>query len=102
MKSVPIARIKKELQHLSAEELAEVLLKLSKYSVENKEYMTYLLFEAENEEGYIEVVKEYIDVQFDHISNEAYYFIKKSVRRILRTVKKYIKFSKKAAFPFAK
>ena len=95
MKAVPNTRIKKELQHLSQEDLVEIVLRVGKYKVENKELLTYLLFEAGNEDGYIEVVKEYIDEQFEYINQQNYYFIKKSVRKILRTIKKYIKFSKK-------
>jgi DNA repair protein RadC len=95
MKAVPITRIKKELQHLSQEELMEIVLRVGKYKVENKELLTYLLFEAGNEDGYIDVVKEYIDEQFELVHQQHYYYIKKSVRKILRTIKKYIKFSKK-------
>ena len=95
MKAVPITRIKKELQHLSQEELVEIVLRVGKYKVENKEFLTYLLFEASDEDGYIDVVKEYINEQFECINQQNYYFIKKSVRKILRTIKKYVKFSKK-------
>jgi DNA repair protein RadC len=95
MKAVPITRIKKELQHLSQEELLEIVLRVGKYKVENKELLTYLLFEAGDEDGYIDVVKEYIDEQFELVHQQHYYYIKKSVRKILRTIKKYIKFSKK-------
>ena len=95
MKAVPITRIKKELQHLSQEELVEIVLRVGKYKVENKEFLTYLLFEASDEDGYIDVVKEYINEQFEYINQQNYYFIKKSVRKILRTIKKYVKFSKK-------
>ena len=95
MKAVPITRIKKELQHLSQEQLVEIVLRVGKYKVENKELLTYLLFEAGDEDGYIDVVKEYIDEQFDLVNKQQYYYIKKSVRKILRTIKKYVKFSKK-------
>jgi len=95
MKAVPITRIKKELQHLSQEELVEIVLRVGKYKVENKEFLTYLLFEASDEDGYIDVIKEYINEQFECINQQNYYFIKKSVRKILRTIKKYVKFSKK-------
>ena len=94
MKAVPITRIKKELQHLSQEELVDIVLRVGKYKVENKELLTYLLFEASDEDGYIEVVKEYIDEQFELVNLQNYYYIKKSVRKILRTIKKYIKYSK--------
>ena len=95
MKAVSITQIKKELQHLTPEELIEIVLRVGKYKVENKELLTYLLFEAGNEDGYVEVVVEYMDGQFELLNQQHYYYIKKSVRKILRTIKKYIKFSKK-------
>ena len=95
MKAVSITQIKKELQHLTQQELVEIVLRVGKYKVENKELLTYLLFEAGNEDGYIEVVIEYMAGQFELLNQQHYYYIKKSVRKILRTIKKYIKFSKK-------
>tara|TARA_B110000879_G_C11174489_1_gene515233 strand:- start:1821 stop:2294 length:474 start_codon:yes stop_codon:yes gene_type:complete len=95
MKAVSITQIKKELQHLTQQELVEIVLRVGKYKVENKELLTYLLFEAGNEDGYVEVVIEYMDGQFELLNQQHYYYIKKSVRKILRTIKKYIKFSKK-------
>lgn len=56
--------------------------------------MTYLLYDASDEPGYIENVKREIDDQFEQINKTSYYFIKKSVRKILRSVKKYIRYSK--------
>ncbi len=94
MKAATLSQIKKEIQHLEADELRTILLRVTKYRVENKELLTYLLFESHNEDGYIELVKEYIDEQFEYINQQNFYFIKKSVRKILRTVKKYIKYSK--------
>ncbi|NEW79557.1 MAG: hypothetical protein GZ086_09060, partial [Gelidibacter sp.] len=69
-------------------------LRLSKFKKENKELLTYLLFESSNEEGYINSIKLEIDEQFELINTKTYYFIKKSVRKILRTVKTAIRYSK--------
>ena len=68
-------------------------LRLSKFKKENKELLTYLLFEAEHEEGYIETVKSEIDELFTEINTNSYFYIKKSVRKILRNLKKYIRYS---------
>lgn len=95
MKAVTITVLKKELQHKSQSELIELCLRLSKFKKENKELLTYLLFETSFEEGYIETVKTEIDEQFELINTKTYYFIKKSVRKILRMIKKYIRYSKK-------
>ncbi len=95
MKAVSVTTIKKELQHRSSEELTELCLRLSKFKKENKELLTYLLFESDNETGYIETVKAYIDEQFGLINTNSYFYIKKSVRKILRNIKKYVRYSLK-------
>ena len=59
------------------------------------ELLTYLLYEADDEKAFIEGVKNEVDKQFEQINSSSYYFIKKSVRKILRMIKKYIRYSKK-------
>ncbi|MFD0861335.1 hypothetical protein ACFQ1M_03880 [Sungkyunkwania multivorans] len=93
MKAASVKQLKDELKHRSPEELMELCLRLSKFKKENKELLTYLLFESESEEGYIETVKNEMDAQFEQINTATYYYIKKSVRKILRTVKRYIRYS---------
>lgn len=95
MKAVSVTQIKKELQHCSTEELTELCLRLSKFKKENKELLTYLLFEAHDETGYIESVKAEVDAQFETINTNSYFYIKKSVRKILRTIKKFARYSLK-------
>lgn len=94
MKTATVKELKTELTHQSQAELVELCLQLSKFKKENKELLTYLLYEAENEEGFIESVKNEIDEQFELINTSSYFYIKKSVRKILRIVKKYIRYSK--------
>ena len=93
MKSATVANIRKELKHKSNDELAELCLRLSRFKKENKELLTYLLFEADYEAGYIETIKTEIDEQFDQINTSSFFYIKKSVRKILRNTKKYIRYS---------
>lgn len=95
MKTQSIHTIKKELHHHSKEELIQLVLRLGKYKVENKELLSYLLFEAADEDGYIAYIKTNMDLQFEVINRESYYYIKKSVRKILRLTKRFIKYSKK-------
>ena len=93
MKAASVAIIKKDLKHRSPEELAQLVLRLAKFKKENKELLTYLLFEADHEEGYIEIIKSEINEQFSAITSRNYYYIKKSVRKILRETKKLIRYS---------
>lgn len=95
MKAATVRELKIELQRRSPEDLVALCLRLSKFKKENKELLTYLLYEAEDEEGYIISVKREMETQFSEINTKSFYFIKKGVRKILRTVKKYIRYSKK-------
>lgn len=94
MKVASIKEIKTELNTRSHQDLIELCLHLSRFKKENKELITYILFESTNEEEYIAQIKIEIDEQFEMINTSSYFFIKKSIRKILRTVKKYIKYSK--------
>lgn len=93
MKAATIAQLKKELQFRSQDEVMQLCLRLARFKKENKELLTYLLFEADNEESYIEAVKQETDEMFSEINVNSFFYIKKSVRKILRTLKKYIRYS---------
>ena len=95
MKAASIKELKFELNGRSQKELLDLCLRLSKFKKENKELLTYLLFEASNEAAYIEGIKKEIEEEFKQINKKSYYLIKKSVRKILRSIKKYIRYSKK-------
>jgi len=95
MKTATVKQLKQELGTLSSDELLEICLRLSKFKKENKELLTYLLFEANNESAYIVNVKAEIKQQFEEINTKTYYYIKKSVRKILRNTKTRIRYSKK-------
>lgn len=94
MKAVTVKELKNELFARTHSELIEICLHLSKFKKENKELLTYLLFEAENERGYIESIQYEIEEQFNSIKTKSFYLMKKEVRKILRNVKKYIRYSK--------
>ncbi|GAA3604051.1 hypothetical protein Q4Q39_09625 [Flavivirga amylovorans] len=93
MKAVTLREIKQELNTLSTQEIQELCLRLSRFKKENKELLTYLLFESHNESGYIESVKSYVDEEFELINRDSYFYIRKSTRKILRNIKKYIRYS---------
>jgi len=95
MKSATVKQIKQELSNNSTEELLELCLRLSKFKKENKELLTYLLFEASDEHAYIKNVKSEIKQQFIEINTKSYYYMKKSIRKILRSTKTQIRYSKK-------
>lgn len=97
MKSASLAELKKELKHLEKEELETLLLQVVKYKKENKELLSYLLFDADYEEGYIAKVKEEMEQEFQEMNTGNLRAVKKSMQRILRIAKKYIRFSPQKA-----
>ncbi len=95
MKAVTIKELKDELADSTPKELRELCLRLARFKKENKELLTYLLFESADEAMYTEGVKEEIDEQFLQINRKSPYLIKKSFRKILRTIRKYSRYSLK-------
>lgn len=93
MKAVTLKAIRDELKVYSNEDLQQLCVRLARYKKENKELLTYLLFESENEHGYIQSIKEEIDAAFSEMNRSNTYLIKKSLRKILRDTNKYIRYS---------
>lgn len=93
MKAASLKELKAELSTLPPAQMLEVCMHLIKYKKENKELLTYLLFEAGDERSYIQKVEVIIDALFDEMNRSSVYLIKKILRKILRTTNKFIKYS---------
>lgn len=93
MKTASLKEIKTELGRLHPVRLAELCLKMAKYKKENKELLTYLLFDSFDEPAYIADVKVMMDEQFSELNRHNGYLAKKGVRKILTMVNKQIKYS---------
>lgn len=93
MKAATINELKQELSNTSPVQLTELCLRLARFKKENKELLTYLLFEAHDTAAYIQSVKLDIDLQYEQMNKSNVYFIKKSLRKILRTINKYTRYS---------
>ena len=93
MKAASLNEIKRELIELDSKTLQDLCLRLAKYKKENKELLTYLLFEAHDESGYVSSIKAEIDTLFNTLPSGNVYYIKKGLRKILRIVNKQIKYS---------
>jgi hypothetical protein len=93
MKVCTVSNLKRELGTLPAGDVLELCMKLVKYRKENKELLSYLLFDANNEPEFISSTKAEIDIQFAEINRSQMYFAKKSIRKILKTTNKYIRYS---------
>ncbi len=93
MKAATVNEIKKELLKTHPTKLIDLCLRLSKFKKENKELLTYLLFESHDVDGYIQSAKNEMDEHFETINKSNVYFIKKSLRKILRMANKYVRYS---------
>ena len=95
MKPASAKEIRDELKHLERDELLEIVQRLSRFKKENKELLTYLLFQTQDEEKFKADIKAEMDREFSEINRSSYYFMKKSMRKILRNVKKFSRYSGK-------
>jgi hypothetical protein len=93
MKAAGIKEIKEALQDANHAELVECCLRLARFKQESKELLTYLLFEAQDENSYVTHVKESLDILFSEVNKSNLYYAKKTIRKIVRTANKYIRYS---------
>ncbi len=94
MKAASVKDLKKELQQRSPSELVALCLRLSKFKKETKELLSYLLFEADDEDAFIRRTEAEMLEQFSAINTKwSQVVIKKGVVKILRGVKMTIRFS---------
>lgn len=94
MNAASVKEIKTGLEQLTQKELVEACLRLVKFKKENKELLTYLLFEEADEAGYISNVKDSLALLFEDVNRTNIYFARKTLRKIVRTANKYIRYSK--------
>ena len=92
MKAASVQEIKQELAQLPAAKLTAICLRLAKFKKENKELLSYLLFEAGDEHGYVQSVKIEMDSIFGEINQSNVFYMKKTLRRILRITNKHIRY----------
>src|SRR5687767_1569459 len=91
MKPATIHDIKQELTNLPPQKVLELLLRLARYKKENKELLTYLLFESTDDHAYVETIKKEIDDEFEDLPKATLYLTKKSLRKLLKSINKYSK-----------
>ncbi|HEY4149417.1 MAG TPA: hypothetical protein VGM41_10825 [Chitinophagaceae bacterium] len=92
MKTATISELKQELALRPPARVQELCLRLAKFKKENKELLTYLLFEAQDEQGYIGSVKQEMDELYRDVNTSNVYFAKKTIRKILRVANKHIRY----------
>ena len=61
MESASIKEIRQELKEQDSTHLQEIVLRLARYKKENKELLSYLLFDSGDEANYVNKVKAEIE-----------------------------------------
>jgi hypothetical protein len=95
MKAASIKDLKEELANCTPKEVRDLCLRLARFKKENKELLTYILYESSDEVLYLDGVKKEVDELFNLINRKSNYLIKKGLRKILRTIRKYSRYSQK-------
>ena len=93
MKAASVHELKKELGTLDHSRLLEICLRLAKYKKDNKELMTYMIFESEDEDQYIESVKSEMQEMMDSMNRHSIFYMKKTMRKAIRNMDKFIRYS---------
>jgi hypothetical protein len=93
MNAYTISQLQKELKTLGQKDLVEICIRLAKHKKENKELLSYLLFDANNEKGYIEDAKRELDELFSAVNRKTTYTTKKGLQKVVRNMNKLIKYS---------
>jgi hypothetical protein len=93
MKAASIHEIKQQLLSLPPSRLTEICLRLARFKKDNKELLTWLLFEATDETAFIASVKKEIDLEFEGLPKPNPYLTKKSLRKVLRSTAKQIRYT---------
>ncbi|WP_276362459.1 hypothetical protein [Daejeonella sp. H1SJ63] len=92
MKPEKLSDLKKELLNHNVHELTEICLRLAKYKKENKELLSYLLFDATEPMEYAEQVKNFLIDDFKSMQKH-YFYSTKSLRKIIRLINRYAKYT---------
>ncbi|KIC89576.1 hypothetical protein [Flavihumibacter sp. ZG627] len=92
MKPASIHEIKDTLQALPPAKVSELCLRLARFKKENKELLTYLLFEADNLNSYLAELKAEMADSFSEINSSHVYYAKKTLRKILRETSKQARY----------
>src|SRR5688572_8688414 len=92
MKAATVHEIKEALTQLPPSQVAELCLRMVKFKKENKELVSFMLFDANDLPAYLAEIKAEMALEFEAINKSQLYFAKKSLRKILRNTNKQIRY----------
>jgi hypothetical protein len=87
--------IKAELAGLTNKELIDLITVMLKFKKENKELLTYLLFDSKDELEYVNNVKREMEADLENVNRYNVRQSIKTIRKALRNTKKAIRISGK-------
>jgi hypothetical protein len=93
MKAASLNQLRTELNHLPPETVMELCIRMIKFKKENKELLSYLLFEADDEQAYVENIRLEMDLLFKEVNGRNLTQSKKTLQKTLRIIGKYAKYS---------
>ena len=73
--------------------LQDLCLRIARYKKENKELLAFLLFESDDKNVFIDELRTELKEEFTILSSQNnLYYLKKSLRKILRQINRYSKY----------
>lgn len=94
MKPASAKQIKDALKSKDDDELLTLINRLATFKKENKELLTYLLFEEDDEISYLNAVKEEMRIKFSEIDLSTPYRTKKGLRKVIKYMDRMLKYTK--------
>jgi len=93
MTTASLAELRRALRNVPSGDLPDLCIRLARYKKENKELLSYLLFEVDDEPEYIKGVKTEIDDHFRELTRTTPYMTKKGIRKALTFTNQKIRYS---------
>jgi hypothetical protein len=94
MPTASLFDIKKELKDLTGEELRDLCHRLGRFKVENKALLTYELLYKDNEQAYVELIKEELSDTLASMNTDSYFYMKKTIRKVLKQIRLFSRLSR--------
>jgi hypothetical protein len=93
VKTATLSQIRSQLKELPHDNLVELCTRLIRFKKDNKELAHYILYESLDENSYIRAIQNEVMADFESLNNSNLYLAKKTIRKVLRKLNKYVKYS---------
>ncbi len=93
MTTASLSELRRALKNVPSVDLPDLCIRLARYKKENKELLSYLLFEVDDEPEFIKGIKTEIDEHFRELTKTTPYMAKQGIRKILTFTNQRIRYS---------